>query len=67
MNEIENRFEYLLDRLRTAYDGIGHSSGRPYVYFVYPPEQERIVQRMIDEQVRSDTTLFFHHVDFGSK
>ena len=62
-DELQQRLDVLMYRLRTAYDGIGHSSGRPYVYFVYPPEQERIVQRMIDEQLRSDTTLFFHHVD----
>ena len=62
-DELQQRLDVLMYRLRTAYDGIGHSSGRPYVYFVYPPEQERTVQRMIDEQVRSDTTLCFHHVD----
>ncbi len=62
-DELQQRLDVLLYRLHTAYDGIGHSSGRPYVYFVYPPEQERAVQRMIDEQLRSDTTLFFHHVD----
>ena len=62
-DELQQRLDVLLYRLHTAYDGIGHSSGRPYVYFVYPPEQERAVQRMIDEQLRSDTTLCFHHVD----
>lgn len=62
-DELQQRLDVLLYRLRTAYDGIGHSGGRPYVYFVYPPEQERAVQRMIDEQLRSDTTLCFHHVD----
>ena len=61
--ELQQRLDVLIYRLRTAYDGIGHSSGRPYVYFVYPPEQERTVQRMVDEQLRSDTMLFFHHVD----
>jgi hypothetical protein len=62
-DELQQRLDVLMYRLRTAYDGIGHSSGRPYVYFVYPPEQERTVQRMVDEQLRSDTTLFFHHID----
>jgi len=62
-DDLQQRLDVLIHRLRTAYDGIGHSSGRPYVYFVYPPEQERIVQRMIDEQLRSDKMLFFHHVD----
>jgi hypothetical protein len=62
-DELQQRLDVLLYRLQTAYDGIGHSGGRPYVYFVYPPEQERAVQRMIDEQLRSDTTLCFHHVD----
>jgi hypothetical protein len=62
-DELQQRLDVLMNRLHTAYDGIGHSSGRPYIYFVYPPEQERTVQRMIDEQLRSDTTLCFHHVD----
>ena len=62
-DELLERLDMLIDRLQTAYDGIGHSSGRPYVYFVYPPEQERTVQRMVDEQLRSDKTLIFHHID----
>lgn len=62
-NELQQRLDVLIHRLRTAYDGIGHSSGRPYVYFVYPPEQERAMQRMADEQLRSDATLTFHHID----
>ena len=61
--ELQQRLDVLMYRLRTTYDGIGHSSGRPYVYFVYPPEQERAMQRMVDEQLRSDTTLSFHHID----
>lgn len=61
--ELQQRLDVLIYRLRTAYDGIGHSSGRPYVYFVYPPEQERAMRRMVDEQLRSDTTLFFHLID----
>lgn len=63
MNEIENRFEYLLDGLRTAYDGIGHSSGRPYVYFVYPPDQERAVRRLADENFQDSPSLCFHKID----
>ncbi len=62
-DELQQRLDVLMNRLHTAYDGIGHSSGRPYVYFVYPPEQERTVQRMIDEQLHNNTTLCFHHVD----
>jgi hypothetical protein len=62
-DELQQRLDVLLYRLHTAYDGIGHSGGRPYVYYVYPPAQERAVQRLIDEQLRSDTTLCFHLVD----
>jgi len=62
-DELQQRLDVLMNRLHTAYDGIGHSSGRPYVYFVYPPEQERTVQRMIDEQLHNNTTLCFHRVD----
>lgn len=63
MSELANRLAYLVERLRSAYDGIGHSSGRPYVYFVYPPEQERALRRLADEYLRDDTSLRFHHVD----
>src|SRR5205085_9693332 len=62
-DELQQRLDVLIHRLHTAYDGIGHSGGRPYVYFVYPPEQERAMQRMMDEQLRSDKTLCCHHVD----
>ncbi len=62
-DDLQQRLDILLHRLRTNYDGIGHSSGRPYVYFVYPPEQEQTVQRLVDEQLRSDNVLFIHHID----
>lgn len=62
-DELQQRLDVLIYRLRSAYDGIGHSSGRPYIYFVYPPEQERAVQRMVDEQFRSEASLIFHHID----
>ncbi len=62
-DDLQQRLDILLHRLRTNYDGIGHSSGRPYVYFVYPPEQERTVQRLVDEQLRSDNVLFIYHID----
>jgi hypothetical protein len=62
-DDLQQRLDILLHRLRTNYDGIGHSSGRPYVYFVYPPEQERTVQRMVDEQLHSDNVLCIHYID----
>ncbi len=63
MSDIARRLETLIERLRTAYDGIGHSSGRPYVYFVYPPEQERAVRRLTDENLRDDGVLHYEHID----
>ncbi|HBY96560.1 MAG: hypothetical protein M5U01_17975 [Ardenticatenaceae bacterium] len=63
MSEISRRLDFLVERLRTAYDGIGHSSGRPYVYFVYPPEQELAVRRLVDESLRDDGILCYHHID----
>jgi hypothetical protein len=62
-DEIQQRFDLLLNRLSTAYDGVGHSSGRPYLYFVYPPAQERQVQRMVDEQMKTHATLAFYCID----
>ena len=63
MDELTRRLEYLIDRLKTAYDGIGHSSGRPYVYLVYPPDQERAMRRLADEHLRSNDWLTYHHID----
>ena len=63
MTDLSRRLETLLDVLRTRYDGIGHSSGRPYVYFVYPPEQERQVARLIHETFLPEAGLLFHHID----
>ncbi len=63
MSELNARLEYLVERLRTTYGGIGHSSGRPYVYFVYPPEQEREVLRRADEHLIDFGTLRFIHID----
>lgn len=63
MGELENRLSYLVERLRTTYEGIGHSSGRPYVYFVYPPDREKEVQRLVDETLRDNESLSFHHLD----
>lgn len=63
MSDLSARLTYLLNRLRTAYDGIGHSHGRPYVYFVYPPDQERAVRRLVDDELRDEATLTFYHLD----
>lgn len=63
MNQLADRLALLHQRLRTAYDGIGHSHGRPYVYFVYPPDQERALWRLADDALRSEAGLTFYHLD----
>ena len=64
MTELEQRLDMLLARLRTTYDGIGHSSGRPYVYFVYPPDREKLILRMVDDATAGAAgDLAFVHVD----
>lgn len=64
MTELQQRLDLLLARLRTTYDGIGHSSGRPYVYYVYPPEQEQMVFRMVDDATSGAVgDLGFVHID----
>lgn len=62
-DDLQERFELLLSRLETAYDGIGHSSGRPYIYFVYPLAKERQLQRMLEEQLTIHATLAFFCID----
>jgi len=63
MDELTQRLEYLVERLKTTYDGIGHSSGRPYVYLVYPPDQERAMRRLADEHLLSNDELCYYHID----
>jgi hypothetical protein len=62
-DQLTLRIEMLLARLRTSYDGIGHSSGRPYIYFVYDPAEELQVRRLVDDHLRSDGALQFYHLD----
>jgi hypothetical protein len=66
MEELEERLQLLAQRLRISYDGIGHSSGRPYVYFVYPPSQERAMRRLVDEHLRSGDAICYHTIDLLS-
>ena len=63
MSDLADRLRFLHQRLRSAYDGIGHSSGRPYVYVVYPPSQERTLRRLVDNEFRSHAALTFVHLD----
>lgn len=63
MTELAERLRLLHQRLHTSYDGIGHSSGRPYVYVVYPPDQERAMRRLVDDELRDDAFLTFYHLD----
>lgn len=61
--ELGHRFDQMLDRLAKVYSGIGYSSGRPYLYFVYPPEQELEVRRKAKEQMVDNGDLGFVHID----
>jgi hypothetical protein len=61
--DLQQRLDDLIERLRSTYDGIGHSSGRPYVYFVYRPSDESLVRRLASEHFVSDTQLTFHTLD----
>lgn len=53
----------MLKRLADAYDAIGHSSGRPYLYFVYPPDQELEIRRKAEESMVDNGDLSFAHID----
>ena len=61
--DLQSRFDFLIERLRDAYDGIGHSSGRPYVYFVYDPDKENMVRLLVQQHLQSDQHLTFYHLD----
>ncbi len=60
---LEERFDNMAARLHEAYDGIGHSSGRPYLYFVYPPDKDQHVRRLADDRMHSNGDLHFIHID----
>jgi hypothetical protein len=62
--DLSLRFEYLVERLRSAYGSIGHSSGRPYIYFVYSPRLESQVSRMARDYLSTDEHLQVCHLDF---
>ncbi len=62
IDTIEERLEYLEKRLRSNYYSIGQSSGRPYIYFVYDPSQERLVQRLVKDHLRDNAHLAFETV-----
>lgn len=60
---LEERLNNILARLDTAYDGIGHSSGKPYLYFVYPPTYDQYIRRLADDRLRQFGDLHFIHID----
>lgn len=61
--DLQHRLDYLIERLCSTYDGIGHSSGRPYIYFVYHPSHEGQMHRLVSEQFVSHAQLTFHAID----
>jgi hypothetical protein len=63
MEQLEQRLSHLRTRIQTAYEGLGQTSGRPYVYFVYPPEAEQTVRRFVDELFTMLPSLHVVRVD----
>lgn len=62
-DNLDQHFGEMLRRLHDAYDSIGHSSGRPYLYFVYSPEQEPHLRRLVKERMHPIDNFRFLHVD----
>lgn len=60
---LDQRFHAMLQRIADVYDGLGHSSGRPYLYFVYPLDKEQYVRRLADDNMTDSNDLTFLHVD----
>jgi hypothetical protein len=63
VDDLEQRFSAMVQRLDEVYDGIGHSTGRPYLYFVYPPDKDQLLRRLADEQMNDGTSLIYLHID----
>jgi hypothetical protein len=60
---LELRFQTMRQRLSDTYDSLGHSSGRPYLYFVYPPEAELRIRALCAEHLVDDHDLHFIPID----
>ena len=61
--ELDIRFDAMMARLQDAYDSIGHSSGRPYLYFVYKPSCELYLARLIADKMHPIGNFQFLSVD----
>jgi hypothetical protein len=61
-DDLALRLILLRSRLHTSYDGLGQSTGRPYLYFVYPPERERTLHKLVQEHLYDDASLRFYAV-----
>jgi hypothetical protein len=63
MEQLEQRFSSLRTRIQTAYEGLGQSSGRPYLYFIYSPEADQQIRRLIDELFSVLPSMYIIRVD----
>ena len=63
MEQLEPRLTFVHTRLQSAYDGLGQSTGRPYLYLVYPPPAEPQVRRLVDELFPMRPTLYPLRID----
>lgn len=63
MRDLTERMTFLRNRLQSAYDGLGQSSGRPYLYFVYPPTDELALRRLIDQELMAIPGLTLLRID----
>jgi len=63
MRDLTQRFMLLRNRLQTAYTGLGQSSGRPYLYVVYPPADELVVRRLLTQELLSIPGLLPIQID----
>ncbi|MEI6776495.1 MAG: hypothetical protein WCK70_06310 [Chloroflexales bacterium] len=63
MEHLEQRLAFLRTRVQSAYDGLGQSTGRPYLYMVYPPDADLQVRRRIDELFTVIPSLYPVRID----
>ena len=62
-SDLDQHFDDMLRRLNDAYDSIGHSSGRPYLYFVYAPEHEPHLRRLVKDKMLPIDNIQYLQVD----
>lgn len=65
-SDIQQRLDQVAERFIQGYHSIGHSVSHPYLYFVYDPDAERLVQMLLPHLLQDTPPFVVHQVDLLS-